>query len=1118
MSKIKPYIVLLIVLAITIVPLVPFALLAQYAAPVADDRYWVTGQEELRAHVGDLSPNQLASAPWRSAADVHREYAGRTMNGYVWYALDLPESEWRDPYLFVQGMLHYEVYLDNAKLLERNIEPPFQRQVVPYSSMERAELPLDLADRTLYIRAYKQDEYASAGWVFIRSFPDQLASSAAGYVYLLVLGFVTALVGIGALAFFASRRELSYLYFALFTLYITSLCIGRAYPFLQLFTDTYLYVYYVNALVPLGVTWFLLFYESVFGSGYKRVIRRLWQTMLLCFALMLAAARFHPELYLTMQTVFFVLMLPTIVVVLIHAIAHYRHERTPESLWYLAGFSVLGPVLAVYCLSAAGIWWLWLDRLIYGQSRFMHAFFVLIFCMGMVLRERVRSVYAQVERHAAELERKTVRLAELDKLKDDFLANTSHELRTPLNGIIGIADTLARGAAGPIGERVAGQLRMISASGQRLAHMVDDILDISRMKHGDVRIVRQPLAVAPLAEVVAAISAPLAREKGLRILIDIPTDIPLAYADETRIQQVLFNLAGNAIKYTDSGEIRISAEAARGLLYISVADSGSGIDPQELPRLFEPYEQGDDNPRGTGLGLPIARRLVELHGGTLTCVSEPGNGSIFTFTLPVAPPGAAARPSAAAATALTAAAAEPALATGHTAASVKDVASSQETTTVGSPAAHSPAPDAASMTAAASEGTTTVGAELDAGAPRQLTSPSASTDGPEQTWPLGSAHSTEREPGQRRTPDDALSGTVILIVDDDAINRQVLTNLLSLHRAQSVQANDGREASAWIAEHGKPDLVIADVMMPVMNGYDLCRELRQSYDAGSLPILLLTAKSSPADIAAGFAAGANDYLTKPVFFEDMLARMRVHLQLSRLTGSLERLVQERTGELEHANRQLIDSMHETAQALAEVSVLEERNLIAHDMHDQVGHTLTAAMIQIEAARLLLEGNPTQAAAKLETAHASVREGLDQVRRTVRMLKTVEEQEALLPAMHRLIRRIEEQTDVSVAYAIAPLPPLSEELGATLYRALQEGLTNGIRHGECSKFSFQLSVGDDSLRFRLANDGRVYEGSPYGFGLSAMRERVERLGGTFAIRANGESGCMLAIDVPLSPAL
>ncbi|MDI4643716.1 ATP-binding protein [Cohnella hashimotonis] len=1071
MSKTKPYIVMLIVLAITIVPLVPFAVLDHRVTPSYANVYSVGAQDKLRAYVGDLPGDRLEEAPWRSAKDVWQEYRGRKTTGYFWYALELPDNRWRDPNLFVQGMLHYEVYLGGSVILERGMREPYERRIVPGSSLGRASLPLDpSADRTLYIRVYKDNEYAGAGGVYIRSYADQLAALFGDYAYLIALGFVSVLIGAGALVFFFSRRDRSYLYFALFALYISSLCVGRAYPILQLFADTYLYPYYLNAFVPLGVMCFLLFYESVFGPGYRKIVRRLWQAMPPIFLVTVGAAVFAPPAYPATNTAFFLLMIPIIAIVLGHSVAHYRRQRSAESLWYLAGFSALGPVLAVYCLSAAGIWWWWLDRLIFEQSRFMHAFFVLLFCMGMVLRERVRAVYAQAERHAEELERKSTRLTELDKLKDDFLANTSHELRTPLNGIIGIADTLARGAAGPVGEPIADQLQMIAVSGKRLSHMVDDILDISKLKHGDLRLQREPIALAPLTGVVAALVAPLARDKGLRVSVDIADDAPLVFADENRIQQVLFNLMGNAIKYTDAGVIRVTAKPVGRELHVSVADTGVGIDPQELPRLFEPFEQGEAGLRGAGLGLPLARKLVELHGGLLSCVSEPGKGSVFTFTLPIAERGEAA---AAAEEAVAAAVAgETVTAEAAKAAAIAAIAETAATVAIAeAESAHDALDD-----------------EPIAPAPVSVPSPNA--------------------------PNADLAAAVALIVDDDAINRQVLINLLSLQGMQTVPAADGREALVWIAANGKPDMVIADVMMPIMNGYDLCRTLRLSYDAGALPILLLTATGSPADIAAGFDAGANDYLVKPVVFDDMLARVRVHLQLSRLTGSLERLVKERTAELEHANRQLIDSVHETAQALAEVSVLEERNRIAHDMHDQVGHTLTAAMIQIEAAKLLFDGDPQRAAGKLDVARESVREGLDEIRRTVRMLKTADEQEALLPALHSLLRRTEELTGVTIDYTIEPLPALDEALGATLYRALQEGLTNGIRHGGSRSFAFRLGASDAQLRFRLASDGRPYEAGPFGFGLTAMKERVDRHGGAFAVSANGDVGCLLAIDIPL----
>ncbi|MDG0813994.1 hypothetical protein [Cohnella rhizosphaerae] len=231
LSKTKPYIVMLIVLAITIVPLVPFAILDQRVTPSYADVYPVGAQQQLRAYAGDLPNDRLDAAPWRSASDIWQELRGRKTTGYFWYALALPDNRWRDPYLFVQGLLHYEVYLGGSVILERGMREPHERRFVPGSSLGRAQLPLDAsADRTLYIRVYKDNEFAGVGGVYIRSYADQLAALFGDYAYLIALGFVSALIGVGALVFFFSRRDRSYLYFALFALYISSLCVGRAFP------------------------------------------------------------------------------------------------------------------------------------------------------------------------------------------------------------------------------------------------------------------------------------------------------------------------------------------------------------------------------------------------------------------------------------------------------------------------------------------------------------------------------------------------------------------------------------------------------------------------------------------------------------------------------------------------------------------------------------------------------------------------------------------------------------------------------------------------------------------------------------------------------------------------
>lgn len=238
--------------------------------------------------------------------------------------------------------------------------------------------------------------------------------------------------------------------------------------------------------------------------------------------------------------------------------------------------------------------------------------------------------------------------------------------------------------------------------------------------------------------------------------------------------------------------------------------------------------------------------------------------------------------------------------------------------------------------------------------------------------------------------------------------------------------------------------------------------------------------------------------------------------LAQLSGSLEQLVQERTKELEQTNQNLRASMQETAEALAEMAVLEDRNRIAQDMHDRAGHSLTAALIQIEAAKMLATKDTDLALQKLDATRESVASGLDSIRETVRMMKLDYEERSLVPSLQKLIQETQNATGVRVIYDPKPLPDLNTILKKTIYLALQEGLTNGIKHGKAARFSFSLKIVKDTLHFQLANDGIPYANQDFGFGMNTMRERIERLNGTLHLTATDEHACVLDIVLPVEP--
>ena len=459
---------------------------------------------------------------------------------------------------------------------------------------------------------------------------------------------------------------------------------------------------------------------------------------------------------------------------------------------------------------------------------------------------------AEVERirFTQELERKNEALERLDKLKDEFLANTSHELRTPLNGMVGIAESMLDGATGQLSPLQRKNLLLIVQSGHRLATLVNDILDFSKLRFKTIELQLNPVGLWEIAELILTLSHPLIGSKKIQLINSIPPDIPPAKADENRLQQILYNFVGNAIKFTNSGVVEISAEVVKsqesalsGLtsyptqarsqeliaankeqLAITISDTGIGIAEDKLDRIFESFEQGDGSTAreygGTGLGLAITKKLVELHGGEVRVESTVGVGSRFTFTLPVA--------------------------SGQVVVSDRSYLSC-------------------------------------------VLHPREEANEPESIKPI--LQIQDLETSNTFIPSQDISQQFkILIVDDELVNLQVLVNHLSLQKYSLTQASNGTEALAIIEQGFRPDLILLDVMMPRMTGYEVCQKIRERFPANELPILMLTAKNQVNDLVEGLSVGANDYLTKPISKNELLARIKTHLHLSNLNIAYGRFV------------------------------------------------------------------------------------------------------------------------------------------------------------------------------------------------------------------------------------
>ena len=237
-----------------------------------------------------------------------------------------------------------------------------------------------------------------------------------------------------------------------------------------------------------------------------------------------------------------------------------------------------------------------------------------------------------------EIQDKSRQLAEASQHKSQFLANMSHELRTPLNAILGYAELILDSVYGDTPDKMREVLDRIQRNGRHLLGLINDVLDLSKIEAGQLNLSLADYSLKDVVQSVYTAVEALAKEKQIALKVEVSPHLPAACGDERKLTQVLLNLVGNAIKFTDTGEVAIKAFAGNGAFTVAVRDTGPGIAEPEQAKIFEEFQQADlsitKKKGGTGLGLAIAKRIVELHGGRIGVESSPGQGSTFSFTLP----------------------------------------------------------------------------------------------------------------------------------------------------------------------------------------------------------------------------------------------------------------------------------------------------------------------------------------------------------------------------------------------------------------------------------------------------------------------------------------------------
>ena len=404
-----------------------------------------------------------------------------------------------------------------------------------------------------------------------------------------------------------------------------------------------------------------------------------------------------------------------------------------------------------------------------------------------------------------QLQLTNTQLIESHRLKDSFLANMSHELRTPLNAILGMTESLQENMFGTVNDRQLDALQTVERSGNHLLELINDILDLAKIESGQIDLDFAIASIPSIAQASLEFVKQQALKKQIQLTIKLAPNLPNLLIDERRIRQALINLLNNAVKFTPTGGGAVTlevtqlpsvpnktADTTQDYLQISISDTGIGIAPENIQKLFQPFIQIDSalnrQFEGTGLGLALVKRIVELHGGYVDLTSELGVGSCFSILLPCLP-------------------------------------LSNPQTEIGS--------------------------------------------GNRPVKPLETELAT--------TYTDVKQDFLILIVDDDEVNSMTVSSYLKVKGYRVLLAKDGKEAIALTKAH-KPDLILMDIQMPVMDGLEATQQIRLDPNLVDIPIIALTALAMAGDRERFLEAGASDYLAKPVKLKNLAKMVQTLLE------------------------------------------------------------------------------------------------------------------------------------------------------------------------------------------------------------------------------------------------
>jgi signal transduction histidine kinase len=685
---------------------------------------------------------------------------------------------------------------------------------------------------------------------------------------------------------------------------------------------------------------------------------------------------------------------------------------------------------------------------------------------------QIAASMANARAYSAEKKRAEA-LAEIDRAKTAFFSNVSHEFRTPLTLMLApLQDLLARSET-HLSPTAKQQLDLVSRNGARLLRLVNTLLDFSRLEAGRVQAVYQATDLSGFTSELASVFRSATDKAGLRLVVDCSDLGEPVYVDRDMWEKVVLNLISNAFKFTFEGEIAVSLHRVGNMAELGVRDTGVGIPAEAIPKLFERFNRVPNMPsrtqEGSGIGLALVHELVKLQGGAVSVKSTLGQGSMFVVSIPFGQ---------------------------------NHFASGQ-------------------IGGSRSLSSTAVGAQpFVEEALRWLPDSVAAGD-------AGFSMHDELLPVPCPPVSQPAVRARVLIADDNSDMRQYLARLLS--EEYEVEAVADGQAAIQVAHKQPPDLIVSDVMMPILDGFELLKALRADEQTRTIPVILLSARAGEESRVEGIQAGADDYLIKPFSARELLARVSGRLEIARLQrdrelqlrvsqAELEQRVQERTQELLNASEELRELSARILQAQD-----AERRRIARELHDGAGQLLAA--LGMEASNLAGESDRLSArgASSLSNIESLVVQMTKDIRTMSHLLyPPLLDEVGLQSALKDYVNGFAQRSGIHVSLDLpAAIERLDRDYELSLFRIIQECLTNIHRHSGSKTASIHIVRDDGSLVLKVRDEGRgmaperlsEIQSRGSGVGIRGMRERVLQFSGTMCVESD-DSGTRIHVVIPI----